>query len=119
MHATTHVVGAPGGLLQGSRGCKLADAKFHLSRPNVARSIALPSAAFGTVIVAHPFRKAPAVMGEYLNVVVRLSAPLAQPVHGVLAPSYNAALAAALERPQAAGVGAAHNISFSAEVRGP
>lgn len=56
-------------------------------------------------------------MNEFFDMGIRLSAPLALPVRGLLAPSYYAALAGAMARPQAAAAAAAQNITFSAEVR--
>ncbi len=75
-------------------------------------------AAFGQVTAAQQYRADQPLMTEYFNVNIRLSAPLALPVRGLLAPSYNAALARAMARPQAAAVSAARNVTFSAEVRG-
>ncbi|PRW58476.1 hypothetical protein C2E21_2859 [Chlorella sorokiniana] len=72
--------------------------------------------AFGQVTAAQLYRADKPLMTEYFNVQVRLSAPLALPVRGLLAPSYMAALARANARPQAAAVGGARNITFSAEV---
>ena len=75
-------------------------------------------AAFGQVTAAQQYRADKPLMTKYFNVNIRLSAPLALPVRGLLAPSYNAALARATARPQAAALGAARNVTFSAEVRG-
>jgi len=50
-------------------------------------------AAFGQVTAAQQYRADQLLMTEYFNVNIRLSVPLALPVRGLLAPSYNAALA--------------------------